>query len=73
MISSARVIVDGLDSAAELLSEVLTHARNQKDDFSFGPLNAEAVLRVGLKLDGSVEGLLSKIEKLQGVLVIEQS
>lgn len=67
--ASARVMVDSVESAAEALVAVLEHARSSKSDYEFGPINAESVMRVGLFLDGEIEGVLDSVLDVAGAIL----
>lgn len=62
-------MVDSVESAAEALVAVLEHARYSKADYEFGPINAESVMRVGLFLDGEIEGVLESVLDVAGAIL----
>ena len=68
--ATARVLVDSVESAAETLYVVLEHARKTKNNFEFGPINADSVMQVGLYLDGDIEEVLDEILDVSGVFLL---
>lgn len=68
--ATARVLVDSVESAAETLYTVLEYARKNRVDFEFGPINAEAVMRVGLYLDGDIDEVLDEVLEVSGVFLL---
>lgn len=66
--ASARVMVDSVQSAAETLVVVLEHARRSRDNYQFGPINAESVMRAGLYLDGDIDEVLNEILEVPGAI-----
>lgn len=66
---NARVMVDSVQAAAETLVVVLEYARKNKDDFEFGPLNAELVMRTGLYLDGNIDKVLDEVLDVSGAIL----
>lgn len=68
--STARVMVDSVQAAAEVLIAVLEHARKTKDSYEFGPINAESVMRAGLYLDGDTDEVLDKVLEVSGAILV---
>lgn len=64
--TSTRFYFDGLDAAAQALLTVILHARDTEDEYRFGGLSAEAILTSGLILEGQIEEVASKVEKIAG-------
>lgn len=67
--ASARVMVDSVQAAAETLVTVLEHARKTKQDYEFGPINAESVMRLGLYLDGDIDEVLEDVLEVSGAIL----
>jgi hypothetical protein len=61
-------MVDSVQAAAEVLVTVLEHARKSKDNYEFGPINAESVMRVGLYLDGEIDEVLRNVLEVPGAI-----
>ena len=53
--------------AAEGLSLVITHARNSRETFSFGPLRPSDIFESGLWIDGETDTVVDILEGLPGV------
>lgn len=67
--ANARVLVDSVQAAAETLVTVLEHARKTRDYYTFGPINAESVMREGLYLDGDIEEVLDEVLEVSGAIL----
>lgn len=67
--SSARILVDSVESAAETLVVVLEDARRSKKDYQFGPINADSVLRAGLYLQGDIDDVLDEVLEVSGAIL----
>jgi hypothetical protein len=68
-VATARVFVDSVQAAAETLVVVLEHARANKHDYVFGPINADIVVRSGLYLEGEIEKVLEEVLEVSGAVL----
>lgn len=62
-------MVDSVQAAAETLVVVLEYARKSRDNFEFGPLNADLVMRTGLYLDGNIDKVLDEVLDVSGAIL----
>ncbi len=67
--ASARVMVDSVQSAAETLLVVMENARASKDNYEFGPIDAESVMRLGLYLGGDIDKVLAEVLEVPGAII----
>lgn len=66
--TSCRYLFDSIGSAAEALDTVLGDARKTTDFYTFGGLTAQSVLTSGLLLEGQLEGITPKLDKIAGAV-----
>lgn len=69
---SVRIFFDSLDVAVEALIVVLTDAREGDSTYRFGGLSAKQILDSGLLLQGDINKILGKLDKLPGTVVHDE-
>jgi hypothetical protein len=70
--STARFYFDTLGSAAEGLLTVLIDARRTDKVYRFGGLSADEILLSGMLIEGQIETISAKLEKIPGALRHEE-
>lgn len=63
---------DSLEAATETFLTVLIEARVADSVFEFSGQSAEQLFRSGLRLEGEIETLVAKIDKIAGATRYEQ-
>lgn len=64
--TSTRFYFDSLEAAAQALLTVILDARATDSEYSFGGLSANSLLTSGLILEGDIEEVAAKVEKVPG-------
>lgn len=63
---------DGPDALAAAIAAVLRHARDTKDDFTFGPLRLDELERDGLQIAGpDLAGVMQVLATIGGLAHID--
>lgn len=69
MTDEAVVYFDSLEAASEGLLRVLTRARSTRENFEFGPIETDMIMRIGLTITGDVDKLLEDLLKVPGAVI----
>lgn len=64
--TSTRFYFDTLEAAAQALLTVVLDARSSEHEYRFGGLSANSLLTSGLILEGDIEEVAAKVEKVSG-------